>query len=67
MNGDELNAGVLKAIRLVGSEQKLAKLLGVPRHSVYYWKTRSLPPHRALQIHEACPKVRKHELRPDLW
>lgn len=70
--------GIDKVIALVGSERKLAKLLGVPRKAVYYWKLHRVPAERVPGIVEACTnlppearhtraRIRRKDLRPDLW
>lgn len=63
------NAGVVEAIRRVGSGKSLADKLGVAPPSVCQWRTglRKVPFERCLQI-EAITGVPAEELRPGvLW
>ena len=62
------NTGVLKAITIVGSQSKLARLMNVKRATIYYWLLHGVPPNRVGQLTTVCgPKLRKHDVRPDLW
>lgn len=66
----EGHPAIVKAIKIVGSERRLAKLTGWSRTMLYLIRIgeRKLTAERALVISQVTGnKVRKHELRPDLW
>lgn len=60
---------VKKAIRLAGSEDKLAALIGYTQPAINKAKRKRLcSPSMAVAIDKAlAPAVTKSELRPDLW
>lgn len=61
---------ILKAIKLIGSENRLAAALGTSRGSVYNIRTGRRRASAAMAIRlEAVTnrKVRRHDVRPDLW
>ena len=69
-NGQSEHKGILKAIKVAGSERKLAKALGVERAFIYRLKKGlcDVPVKRVADfIRVTDGKVRKHDLRPDLW
>jgi DNA-binding transcriptional regulator YdaS (Cro superfamily) len=57
-----------KAIKLAGSQTKLAKAVGVEQTAVSNWLNRNkrVPAERVLLI-EAATGVSRHELRPDIY
>lgn len=58
-----------KAINRVGSQVKLASLLGISTQSVNRWKNRyhgKVPSSRVIDIYKITG-VTPHELRPDLY
>jgi hypothetical protein len=60
---------IIKADRLIGSENALAKIIDVNRQNINYWKSsHGLPPYdKAVKICVATKgKVTLYELRPDL-
>ena len=64
------NPGVELAVRLAGSQTKLASLLGVGQSSVSSWLlgTKKIPAERAVQIEmEFDGRVSRALIRPDLW
>lgn len=70
MTDTDEHPGIVKAIRIVGSERRLARELGVARG--YLWRMRKrVSPVPLKYISELIRltnnKVRKHDLRPDLW
>lgn len=61
---------ILKAERLVGSERKLAIALHMSRSHLYAMRLGKwpVPAEIAIKIEEVTnKKVRRKELRPDLW
>jgi DNA-binding transcriptional regulator YdaS (Cro superfamily) len=60
---------IQKVIKIVGSQNALAKRLGTSQQRVNYWvKTGKVPAEVVISIEKATEgKVRKHELRPDLY
>lgn len=57
-----------QAIEKVGSQAKLAELLGVGQTAISNWLNRDsgVPAERVLSI-EAATGVSRHDLRPDLY
>ena len=55
-----------EAIRVAGSQNKLAACLGVRQSAVAGWLVRGLPAERVLAI-EAATGVSRHDLRADLY
>lgn len=60
------NAGVLEAIKVAGSQSKLAELLGIDQPLIAYYLKTQVPAKRAIQIEEVTG-VSKKKIRPDLW
>lgn len=66
---ERCNKALLKATRLKGSENALAKEIGVNRQNINYWKlSNTLPPYEeAAKICMATRgRVSIYDLRPDL-
>ena len=61
-------AALKKAVKTVGSQNKLAGLLGVQQPSVWGWlnKGTRLPAEHVLKIEEVSG-VSRHDLRPDIY
>lgn len=62
--------GLLKAISIAGSQEKLAQIIGgtVKQQHISYWLKNDVPAERAIQIEAALKgRVTRSELRPDLW
>lgn len=59
---------IIKAQELLGSERALAKVIGVSRQNIGYWKYHTFPPcDKAIEIYVATGgAVSLSELRPDL-
>ena len=56
-----------RAIEKVGSQTKLAELLGVRKQAIAKWRIR-IPAERVLGIEAATGgHVSRHELRPDIY
>ena len=53
-----------RAKKAVGSQSKLARLLGITRQAVDQWK--KVPPLKVLAV-ERVSGVSRYELRPDLY
>jgi DNA-binding transcriptional regulator YdaS (Cro superfamily) len=59
---------LLRVIDMHGSENSLAKKLGVAQQTINNWLDRGIPPHRVLGIEKASNgAVTRHELRPDIY
>ncbi len=60
--------GLEKAIKVAGSQNALAEMLGVRQSHISNWLNRDerVPAERVLSI-EAATGVPRHELRPDLY
>lgn len=58
-----------RAIKIVGTQQRLADLLGVRPPSIVEWRNRDrVPAERCLAIEEAVGgEVTRYELRPDVF
>lgn len=59
--------GITKAAKILGSERRLAEIIGTSRQSIQYWKNDGLVPYdKALEASMATDgKVKPDELRPD--
>jgi DNA-binding transcriptional regulator YdaS (Cro superfamily) len=64
MADPERDAGLLLAIEAAGSITALARELGMTQQSLSEW--RRVPADRLLQV-EAVTKIRREQLRPDLY
>jgi DNA-binding transcriptional regulator YdaS (Cro superfamily) len=64
-----VNAGVQKAVNLVGGQTALAKLVGVKQAHVWKWlRMEKIPAERAIEIERATGgRVTRQELRPDIF
>jgi DNA-binding transcriptional regulator YdaS (Cro superfamily) len=66
-----VNAGVQKAVELVGGQSALAKRMGGPVKQGHVWKwlrMDRIPAERAIAIERATDgRVTRQELRPDLF
>jgi len=57
-----------QAIRIVGTQQKLADALGIKSPSITEWHQRKVPAERCLAIeHATGGAVTRQELRPDIF
>jgi len=63
-----------KAIAAVGSLTELAARMKVDPQVLVNWRKRGIPAERVLEVERATvmehgepPKVRRHELRPDIY
>lgn len=64
------NLGIELAVRLAGSQTKLAKLLGVGQSIISAWARgeKKIPPERAIQVEQKFEgRVSRALIRPDLW
>lgn len=61
--------GLVKLLELAGTKSNLAKILGVYPQAVNAWFIRGqVSPKIAVQIEKAFDgKIKKHELRPDIY
>ena len=65
-----MNKYIKQAIKITGSQAKLAKLCSVSRQAVNNWALRKnfVDAHSAMKIEVATNgRVQKNNLRPDLW
>jgi DNA-binding transcriptional regulator YdaS (Cro superfamily) len=59
---------LLKIIKFVGSQKKLADQLGIKQQSVSDWLSRGIPPRRVPQLVKLMNgKISPQELRPDIY
>lgn len=57
-----------RAIEIVGSQAKLAEIVGVSPMAVTQWKIRGVPAGRCIPIEQAVGAVvTRYELRPDVF
>jgi len=57
-----------KAIKIVGSQAELARLVGVRPQQIGKWLKNDVPPRRVLLVEAATEgRVMRHELRPDIY
>jgi DNA-binding transcriptional regulator YdaS (Cro superfamily) len=57
-----------KLIKYFGTQQALAKQLGIKQQSVSEWSARGVPPARVPQIVKLTHgEIAPHELRPDIY
>lgn len=61
------NIGMHEAIKLEGTQLKLAKLLGVKQACINRWLWGLPPLKRAMQINFYYPVIELHDLRPDMF
>ena len=67
MRGMDTQAPIDRAIRAVGTQQRLAEILGIKSASISEWKARcAVPANRCIAI-EAATGVSRHDLRPDVF
>jgi DNA-binding transcriptional regulator YdaS (Cro superfamily) len=62
--------GLEKAIEIVGGVGNLAKIMGVTRQTIYFWrwKKQVIPVERALQLEKTLKgQVKIEDLRPELF
>ncbi len=65
MNNDQ---ALKTAIKHFGSQEKLAKKLGLCSMAITQWKKRGVPANKCLQIEQATDGlVTCYELRPDIF
>ena len=63
-----MNRKLKKACKIVGSQNKLAKALGVSRQAVYQWMEGKVPAERVLAVEELTGgQVTRYDLRPDIY
>jgi DNA-binding transcriptional regulator YdaS (Cro superfamily) len=55
-----------RAIAAAGSQQTLARALGITQQALSQWKQRRVPAERVLDI-ERITGVPRHDLRPDIY
>lgn len=57
-----------EAVKAVGSQSAMGRLLGVSQAAVWRWirGSKAVPPEHVLTI-EAATGISKHELRPDIY
>ncbi len=61
---------ILKAIRIVGTQERLAEMLGLTKQAVNQWATgvRGPTPYQCVMIEKITKgKVKRVELRPDIF
>lgn len=63
------NSPLEKAIKIVGSQYRMAKILGKRQSVIWYWlKCGHVSASAAIPIEEATGgQVTRHELRPDIY
>lgn len=65
--GDDANVGIVKAIQWAGSQEELARALGVSQPAIsQYLYERPCPAERAVQI-EKVTGVDRRLIRPDIF
>lgn len=64
MHKPPMERAVEEAVRRVGSQRRMAKLLGISRQAIGQWKV--VPAERVLAL-ESISGVSRYELRPDLY
>jgi len=62
----EQDPGAQRAIKAVGSQTRLAELLGISQAAVSFWLRNGIPAHRVIKL-ERLTGVPREELRPDLY
>jgi DNA-binding transcriptional regulator YdaS (Cro superfamily) len=61
-------SAIKRAIDYAGGHRALGRLLEVDHQLIGYWMKSSIPAHRAVQLEKVTNgKVKRHELRPDLY
>jgi len=57
-----------KAVKIVGSQSAMGRLLGVSQAAVWRWmrQGKAVPPEHVLSV-EAATNISKHDLRPDIY
>ena len=55
-----------RAIAAAGSQQTLARALGITQQALSQWKRRRIPAERVLDV-ERITGVPRHDLRPDIY
>ena len=62
------NEALNKAFKIYGSQAKLARALNIAPMAVSKWKTKGVPPQRALEIERITSgAITRQDLRPDLF
>jgi len=62
------NSPLERAIRVIGSAERLAERVGVTPQAVSRWRRTRVPAERVLSVEFATDlQVTRHELRPDVF
>lgn len=63
-----MNKQLLRACKIVGSQEKMARALGVSRQAVQQWCQGKLPAARALAVESLTDgQVTRYQLRSDIF
>lgn len=63
-----MNEALKKLISISGGQTKLAKLCGVTQKHVHYWLKKRIPAERVIMLEKISNgRVKRHELRPDIY
>ena len=63
---EELGELARRAFKPRGSGARFAKLLGIRKEALTFWKRRGVPPAKVLLVSNFTG-IPPHELRPDIW
>lgn len=59
---------VEELIKIIGSQKKLAKIIGIAQPSIHLWLKKGCPFNRAVQLEELSEgEISRSEFRPDLY